>query len=44
MPSRCPDCGKKNVRPATEKEVKLFLREQAITAEEIRMGLYGAAV
>ena len=44
IPTRCPDCGKKAVRPATESEVKSFLRELAIIEEEIRMGLYGAAV
>ena len=42
LPPSCPDCGRKNVRPATKEEIREFHRMQAILAEEIRMGLYAA--
>lgn len=44
LPVRCPDCGNKKVRPASEKEVQRYRVEQKIIADEIRTGLYGEAV
>ena len=43
IPVRCPDCGKRNVRPANEQETDAWRHDQAVLAEEIRLGLYKAA-
>ena len=43
LPVSCPDCGRKKVRPASEKEVLRYWTEQQILADEIRTGLYTAA-
>lgn len=40
---RCPDCGNRNVRPADKAETETYRRDQAVLAEEIRLGLYKAA-
>ena len=40
--SDCPDCGKKAVRTATEKEAEDYKVMQAVLKEEIRLGLYAA--
>lgn len=40
---RCPDCGNRNVRPASEAEKETYRRDQVILAEEIRVGLYKVA-
>ena len=42
-PQCCPDCGRGDVRSATESEVKDFHRDQKILAEEIRAGFCAAA-
>ena len=42
LPYSCPDCGKNNVREATEREKQEYHRNQKILAEEIKMGLYAA--
>ena len=43
IPVRCPDCGKRNIRPADKQEIAAYRRDQTLLAEEIRMGLYKAA-
>ena len=40
---RCPDCGKRMIRTANEREINTYRHDQIILAEEIRMGLYKAA-
>ena len=44
IPPRCPDCGHGKVREANRNEIKEYHRLQKILAEEIRLGIYGAAV
>ena len=39
VPLNCPDCGKENVRIATEKETKDYWKSQEILSEEIKLGL-----
>ena len=39
---RCPDCGKRMIRTANEREINTYRHDQIILAEEIRMGLYKA--
>ncbi len=40
---RCPDCGKGPVRKANKDEIRTYLRNQEIIAEEIRLGIYGVS-
>lgn len=42
IPSSCPDCGFRAIRPATEKERVDYQKNQKILAEEIRQGIYAA--
>lgn len=40
VPPTCPDCGKKNVRPANRDEITRYTHEQEILRKEISMGLW----
>jgi len=43
LPSACPDCGRRTVRPADRRERQEYRRNQKILIREIRQGLYNAA-
>ncbi|HAE44617.1 MAG TPA: hypothetical protein DCG37_03315 [Lachnospiraceae bacterium] len=43
LPNSCPDCGKKAIRIANNKEISEYHKLQAILAEEIRTGLYAVS-